>query len=241
MKKAKGIYQVVVKGESQSDWRAAVPEDIGTLIKGTEKDPAINTLKLEIIKKQVELLLNQGDTESAATAIEKFVNKEKAGYPAPVCRFKRDRQNGQCPYMGAHSFFGAFREAATIMFPEEFYENAKGKTKRPSKSHLRKVVLIKPHHVFFYRDGKKITEPDEEEGQQPVGMVKGFSYYETIRHPFNFEYRMQVNPTTKWFSGFLSDVEAMERIIIQSAWHGQGSCRSANYGLWDVKKIDFIV
>ena len=31
-KKINDVYQIVVKGESESDWRAAVPEDIRPLI-----------------------------------------------------------------------------------------------------------------------------------------------------------------------------------------------------------------
>lgn len=238
--KRKDVYQVIVKGESESDWRAAVPEDIKPLI-DSQANKNVAGLKYDIIKTQIEMMLNQGDTEGATNALKAYVDKEHAGYQAPVCRFKRDLQNGGCPYMGAHSFFGAFRDAADYMYPKSFYQRGvKGMTKSPSKKHLRKLVNIKPHHVFFYRDGEKIAKPDREEGQQPVGEVKGFSYYEVINHPFSFEFRLQINPTSKMFTEILSDTDAIEKIIRQSSWHGQGACRSAGYGMWTIKQIEVV-
>lgn len=240
MGKQKEIYQIRVKGESESDWRAAVPEDIRPLI-DSQANKNVAGLKFEIIKTQVELLLQQGETEKATEALQFYINAEHEGYQAPVCRFRRDLQNGSDPYMGAHSFFGAIRDAADYMYPEFFYQRGvKGMTKSPSKKHLRKVLNIKPHHVFLYRDGKKIISPDGEEGQQPVADVRGFAYYEIIRHPFNFEFKIQINPTTKIFSDLLSDADKISKVIKQSAWHGQGACRSAGYGMWNVKSIEII-
>ena len=177
--------------------------------------------------------------DKATEALQVYINTEHDGYQAPVCRFKRDLQNGKCPYMGAHSFFGAFRDAADYLYPKSFYQRGvKGMTKAPSKKHLRKVVKVMPHHVFFFRGGDKLENPDHEEGQQPVGEVKGFAYYEVIKHPFTFEYRLQINPTTKMFSEFLNDPEKVLNVIKQSSWHGQGACRSAGYGMWRVTSAE---
>jgi hypothetical protein len=238
-KKINKIYEVSVKGESMSDWRAATPEDIKPLIEGQTNKPTAS-IELDIIKKQVELLLNQGDTALATEALQAFTNKTHKDYPAPVCRWRRDLQNGRYPFMGGHSFFGAFRDAANYLYPEYFYQKGKkGFTTNPSRKHLRKFIRIMPHHVYFHDAGGGIVaEPSEPEGQQPVGEVRGFAYYEAIRHPFSFQYTFQINPKGKLFDKFLSNTDEVIEAIKQSAWFGQGGCRGAGYGGWNVTKTE---
>ena len=233
------IYEVTVNGESMSDWRAATPEDIKPLIESQSKKPTA-AIEFEIISKQVELLLNEGETAKATEALQVYINKSHRDYPAPICRWRRDLQNGRYPFIGGHSFFGAFREAANYLYPQYFYQKGKkGFTSNPSRKHLRKFVRVMPHHVYFYNgDGKVITEPSEPEGQQPVGEVKGFAYYEAIRHPFKFQYKLQINPKGKLFDKFLSNADEVIEAINQSAWFGQGGCRGAGYGAWNVTKAE---
>lgn len=238
MAKKKDIYQIEVVGVSESDLRAATPNDIKPLIdSGTSKPTAL--MKFEITKTQVELLLQKGDTLKATQALQHYIDSEDDGYQCALNVFQRDMQNGRHPYIGASSFFGAFRDATEIMFPKSFYQ--KRGDKAPSKTHLRKVVHVKPYHVFLYRNGTdKIETPDDTEGQQPVGRVKGFARYEVIRHPFEFKFRLQINPTTKLFSEVLSDSDAVIKIVEQSAWHGIGGCRGAGYGMWKAQSAEIV-
>jgi len=228
-KKSIGNYVIKVKGESESDWSGAVAENIEALIKKPSKDTA--TLLYNIVKTQIEMACQAGDTESAMTALEKYREQEFA-YSAPMNVFKRDHQNGMAPYIGAHSFLGALRDAMGNLF--NAYYKKKGDNK-PSSQHLRKVVKITPHHIFLYRNGQKITEVDKIDGQQPIPpKVSGFARYEVIFHPFNFDFVIQVNCNGNLFKDVLSDPDKVVQALYQSTFHGAGGRRAAGYGAWKV-------
>lgn len=232
-------YAIRVKGESLTDWSGAVPENIEALIKKPSKDTA--TLLYQIVKTQVELLCQQGKTVEAMEALEKYREQEHV-YSAPLCTFKRDNQNGQAPYQGAHCFYGAFRDAAGALF-ELYYKKAADRGMKASDKHLRKYVRIIPNHIFLYRDGKKILKPDLIEGQQPVDDVRGFARYEVIRHPFSFNFAVQVFVAGP-FKEFLADKSKVMEALYSATLNGEGSRRSAGYGGWkitDMKVEDWAI
>lgn len=225
-------YAIRVKGKSLSDWSGAVPEDIATLINKPSKDS--ESLLFQIVKTQIELLCQKGDTEGAMEAFNKWKEKEKQSdeYRNPLNTFKRDHQNGKAPYQGAHCFFGAIRDASGKMF-DLYYKSSKDRGEKASDKHLRKSIMILPNHIFLYRDEKRVMVPDKIEGQQPTEDVKGFARYEVIHHPFEFEFTVHVMPAGP-FKKFLSDKTAVLNSIKNSTMHGQGSRRSAGYGMWEV-------
>jgi len=231
-------YQVKVVGESESDWRGAIPDSIEALTKKPGKDTA--TLIYQAVKTQVELLCQKGDTLGALEAIEKY-RREGHEYDSPLNRFKRDNQNGGAPYMGAHCFVGAFRDSAKFLFPGKVFYAKKG-DKLPAQEHLRKFVVVRPNHIFLFRpdlEGEKISEPNAIEGQQPTPKVKGFAKYETIFHPFQFQFTMQINPRGI-FSKFLGDKDKVIETLYQAALHGAGACRSAGYGAWRIVEAEIV-
>ena len=235
-KKQVKSYIVKVWGESESDWSGAQAADIQPLL-SSQSNKNTAGLEYDIAKTQIELALNSGNVAEANKALETYKVKCQQQYQAPLNVFPRDRQNGQAPYIGAHSLFGGFRDCANYMFPKFFYQKGVvGGTKAPSKKHLRKAVSIKPHHVFLYRGDVKIAEIDEVEGQQPVGEVKGFARYEVLRHPFKFSFKMLLCTTNTLFSEFLGDKEKVVECLYQSSFHGQGGRRGAGYGEWKVTK-----
>jgi hypothetical protein len=227
-------YSIRVKGESLTDWSGAVPEDIQSLLMKPSADAA--NLLFEIVKTQVELLCQKGDTLGAMEAFEKWrveSLKETQTYKAPLNCFKRDHQNGQSPYQGGHCFYGAFRDAAGELF--EIYYKKKGDLQngKSSDKHLRKSVRIIPNHVSLFRNGKKIDKPDKVEDQQPTEGTPGFARYEVIHHPFSFEFTIQVLPKGP-FKSFLSDRKRVIEALYSSTLNGQGSRRSAGYGGWRI-------
>ena len=169
-------YTIKVSGESESDFRAATPENIDKLIEKPGKNVA--DLIFQAVKSQVDLCIQSGNVAGAWEAIKKYED-EQFQYSCPPNTFKRDLQNGNRIFLGGHCAFGAFRDGARFIFPQYFYEKgAVGGTKKPSKTHLRKFVIVRPNHIFFDKlDGTPIMEADELEGQQPVGDVKGFAKY----------------------------------------------------------------
>jgi hypothetical protein len=229
-KKQSKSYVVYVKGQSESDWRGAQPESIDPLL---ESQNTKNTagLEFDIIKTQVELLLNAGKTKQALEALEVYKERVKGRYQAPLNTFPRDMQNGQHPYIGAHCFVGALRDTAAYLFPNEFYKK-KG-DKAPSKKHFRKAIQVRPHHIFLVRDGETIKEPDSVDGQQPVGEVRGFARYEVIRHPFTFDFKILVSAAGV-FSSLLSNQEKLIEALYQSTFHGIGAGRGVGYGAWKI-------
>jgi hypothetical protein len=237
--KMKKVYRIKVWGESESDLRPAQPESIEPLLRSQDEKNS-SGLKFKIVSKQVEMFLNAGEVEKATEALGAYIGMTSKGYQAPVNRFARDHQNGRCPYMGANAFFGAFRDAADYLYPQFFYQKGKkGMTTNPSKKHLRKCVQIKPIHIFLYdQNGERIERPDDPEGQQPIGDVKGFAYYELIKHPYSFSYQVYINPLTKLFREYLQDPDRVVETIKQSAWHGIGGSRGLLYGLWKPTKIE---
>lgn len=229
-------YTIRVIGEAEAPVRGAVPHSIDDLIKKPSKDVA--SLIFSAAKAQVELCVQSGDIAAAWEAIEKY-QKQSFEYVAPLNEFKHDKQNGHAPYMGAHCYFGAFRDAADFLFDDIFYKGSADKGKKPSKKHLRKAVCVRPNHIFFYRpdlNGAMITKADEVEGQQPSPEVKGFARYETIYPPFQFQFFVNINPRGP-FEKFLSDRDKVVETIYQAANHGHGATRSGGYGLWQVVDI----
>ena len=233
MKNVKNTYVIKVKGESLSDWRGAVPADIDPLVKKPSKDVA--SLIYQIAKTEVELLLQKGDVQKAVESVKKY-QEQGHEYAAPLNCFKRDNQNGGAPFMGAHSFIGAFRDSAIFLHPEAFFQK-KGDGK-PARKHLRKFLTVRPFHVFLYRDGEKIFNTDEIEGQQPVGdAVKGFARYEVIHFPFLFDFNLTIIPKGP-FAKFLGSVDEVISTLHHSTYMGIGSCRGANYGAWEIKEYE---
>lgn len=224
-------YVFHISGTSLSDWSGATPKSIDELVKKPSKD--ITTLFYQVVKTQVELLCQKGETAQAMDALKKYMDQEFE-YAAPLNIFKKDAQNSQAPYIGAHSFFGAFRDAAGNLF-DIYYKKAGDRGLKASDKHLRECVRIAPNHIFLYRDGKKIMEPDEIEGQQPSPDVKGFAKYEVIRHPFTFDFSLQVIPIGH-FKEFLNDRDKVLEALYCSTFNGQGARRSAGYGAWKITK-----
>lgn len=235
-KREEKSYTIHVVGEAESPFRGAVPKSIDNLVKKPGKDVA--TLVYQVSKSQVELCLQAGDIAGAVEAIKKY-QEQQHEFANPLNVFKRDHQNGNWPYQGAHTVFGAFRDAARFLFPEFFWQKGKGKADRPSNTHLRKFVKVTPNHIFFHRPDMSngvITKPDGIEGQQPVGAVKGFARYEVIESPFQFAFKMAVNPKGP-FGNFLGNKDLVIETIKQSVNHGLGSSRSAGYGMWEIADL----
>jgi len=233
MAKEAKSYTIHVVGEAESPFRGAVPESIDSLIEKPTKDVA--TLIYNAVKAQVELCVQAGDVAGAWESIKKY-QEEQFQYSCPLNTFKRDHQNGNWPYQGAHTIYGAFRDGARFLFPEYFYEKKKGRTDRPSNKHLRKFVVVRPNHIFFVRpdiNGAIIEQVDEVEGQQPVNDVKGFARYEVINNPFQFQFTMAVNPKGL-FEKFLKNQDKVCEALTQGVNHGLGASRGAGYGMWRI-------
>jgi hypothetical protein len=227
-------YTIRVQGESESNWSGAKPESIDPLLL-SQSNKNTSGERWKIIQCQIDLLLQKGKTKEAMDALDVYVKETNEQYQCPLNTFQRDMQNGQHPYIGAHSFFGAFRDAAYYLYSEFFYSKKGDKT--PSKKHFRKKVKIKPYHIFLHRNGKEIENIDFVDGQQPVGEVKGFSKYEVINHPFDFEFNLIINPKGLFFD-LLSDQKKIIEILYQSTYHGIGARRAAGYGAWAIKKYE---
>jgi len=239
MAKETKSYTIKVVGESESPFRGAVPEDTKILIGKPKANVA--ELTFQIVKTQVELLLQTGDTAAAWETLKKYqdTDKEKE-YNNPLNCFKRDHQNGNWPYQGAHTVYGAFRDGSRFIFPEFFYEKGvTGGTKRPSKTHLRKFIKILPNHIFFQRNGDVVTKPDGIHGQQPTPDVKGFARYEYVNDPFQFEFKLTVNPKGL-YEKFLSNQDKVMEGLRQGVNHGLGASRSAGYGMWHIVSTEIV-
>jgi hypothetical protein len=239
-KKTEG-YIIEVVGKAEGPHSAAKPASIEPLIeKSREKN--FTKLMYGVLEKQVDMYLTKGDTEGALQCISDFRNKleHTETYDAPLNAFQRDHQNGGGLFIGAHCPFGSFRDTATNLAWEHFYQ--KGKTgytnphTHPSPTHLRRVVKVVPNHIFFYRpdlNGKLITAPDiEKDGQQPIGAVKGFQQYEVLNPPFQFKFSIGVFPKGKYFSKLLADRDTVMEIVRQMPLAGLGARRSAGHGYW---------
>ena len=232
-------YAIRVKGESLTDWSGAVPESIDPLLEKPGKE--IARLRNLVITTQVELLCQQGKTADAMEILDKYSLEERR-YKAPLCTFKRDHQDGQSPYQGAHCFYGAFRDASGGLF-EIYYKKKEDRGIKASDKHLRDCVRVIPNHIFFYRDGKKILTPDAIEDQQPTEGVPGFARYEVIHHPFSFGFVVRIIIAGP-FKTFLADTEKVLEALHCSTFNGQGARRSAGHGGWriiEAKVEDWLV
>jgi len=231
--KIKGVfipsYAIDVEAHGTGPWSGPRPADVDTLVQ--RLDPALKELKNLIIKKEIEELVNIGDTKTAHEVLKMYGMPE--GYRYPLNQFARDLQNGNGIYQGAHCFYGAFRDAAGELF--SIYYKKKGDLK-PSDKHLRKQVEVFPYHVPLMRNGKQLMEPDYIDKQQPVGDVQGFARYEVINPPFNFKFTVRILVAGK-FKEFLAEKAWVFRAIESSTLHRQGSRRSANFGPWAIDKI----
>ena len=231
-------FKVRYKGISTLS--GAVPEDVGALV----EQPTADDTELEymIVKAAIEKRIKEGRYEDAAEYLHEYQEKKKTlnrQYKCPTNGFEFDEQAG-CIYIGAHCFVGAFRDAATSIFPEHFYQKKAGQTDKPSKTHLRKYVHCRPNHIFLYRDGKLIKEPDDHEIQHPSPAVRGFGGYRVVYTPYEFEVTYEIHIKGQ-FEALLSKPENVAMIINQAALHKVGSRRSGNYGsieIVDVEKID---
>lgn len=221
-------YIVRVKGEATTSWSGSVPYSIDDLIKKAGKDTM--TLFYQIAKTQIDLLCQAGKTDEAMVVWEKL-RQQEFEYACPKMVFRRDLQAG-CIYQGAHCFYGAFRDAAS---DAGIFYKKKGDL-LPSDKHFRKYVRVSPDHICLYRPDALIKTPDEEEGQQPVDDVRGFSRYEVVHPPFYFRFNVEVLVAGK-FKKFLQDKESVVKTICRSAWNGQGARRAAGYGGWRVTEV----
>jgi len=228
-------YTVKVRGRSESDFRGARPVSIEPLLEKPGRNE--KSLIYKVVTAQVELCKQNADIEGAWEAIKKYRDADFGGYQAPLNVFQKDNQNGGCPYIGGHAVFGGLRDAAGWLFPQFFYEKVPGKTKRPSKTHFRKFVIVRPNHIFFYRNGEKIIKAHGVEDQQPTPAVKGFARYEVIHHPFDFSFTISINDNGL-FAKLLKDKKKVKDIIYQGANHGLGACRSAGYGQWEITNYE---
>jgi len=232
-KKFEQPWGVEVIGEAESPFSGAVPENLDSLITKPDKD--VKSLLYQVVKTQVELLCQSGDTQKAVEAINKYLDKNFE-YACPKNTFKQDVQNGHHPYIGAHCVFGGIRDAASEAYNDVFKFYKKKGDKGPSDKHFRKYVTVKPNHIFFHRPdmaGSQIEKVDETEGQQPCPDVRGFAKYEVINPPFQFMFRVNLNPFG-YFKDLLSDRDLIKAVIHQAVNHGLGARRSAGCGMWKI-------
>jgi len=237
-KKAPGPYTFRIVGQADSAWRGAVPDDCADLKVAPEKN--VKELLYMIVKAEVERLTQKGDTKGAAEAVKKYQDHSKHQYANPLNVFKKDKQNGDIPCIGAHCLYGGFRDAAVELFPQYFYKTAADRGKKPSNKHLRKYVHVRPYHVFLHRpsmngNGKIIKEVDGVHDQHPTPKVGAFCRYEFIDSPFQFEYLLNVSIEGP-FKKFLENQHEVKMAIVQSANAGQGGGRAAGYGMWRILK-----
>lgn len=228
-----GNYTIEVEGKAIAAFSGAVPKSIDELTLKPDKD--VKSLIYEAAKAQIDACIRAGDIEGAWKAIKAY-EERTFEFPSPLNTFKRDMQNADHPFIGAHCVVGAFRDAAKFLFPECFYRK-KGDN-APAGKHLRKFVLVKPFHIFFYRDGEIIKDADAIEGQQPTPDVKGFAKYEVIYPPFDFRFNIHLYPKGP-FEGLLSDRDKVLEVVNQAVIHGLGSRRSAGYGAWELANLTF--
>lgn len=232
------IYRYELLGEFTSPVRGGVPNDIDALVKKKSKD--VSDLYFQIAKEEVKVHLQAGELKKAHESVEKYETEEIEPHKNPLNIFKKDSQNGGSPYMGAHWFFGAFRDAAKFIFPEHFYGG--GKKGAPSAKHLRKFVDVQPYHIFFHKptyekNNKNIVKVvDGVTGQQPSEAVGGFSRYEYIEAPIQFYLEVLISSRGP-FLELLEDPDNVKEIIHQARNHRLGSCRSAGYGMWNIIKL----
>ena len=242
------MYSFEVIGEFVSPLRGGVPASCDDLVNKESKD--ISTLIFKVMSAQVDNFLQIGDTASAMSAIETYVDEKVKPYANPLNTFKknkkvnnffkRDEQVGDAPFMGAHWLFAAIRDSAKFIFPEAFYGG--GVKKAPSGNHFRKFVEVTPYHIFLHRptydenNENIVKEIDDIEKQQPSEKVGGFSQYEVIYTPLQFRAEVNVSPRGP-FLKLLKDPDNMREIIQQARNHRLGTCRSAGYGTWDFVKL----
>ena len=226
-------YHIKVEAIAESPMRGAVPEEIDSLLKQPDKNTASLYYKTLVV--HVEKLLKKGDVAGAIDAIQQSQDTNFE-YKAPLNTFKRDLQNENAPYIGAHTLVGALRDAAKILY-SPFY--TKKETDKPAAKHFRKQIQVRPFHIFMHRNGDIIKEPDNTHGQQPTEQVKGFARYEEIESPFEFSFIIDVQPQG-WFEDLLTNKEAIVKVINQSARHGLGASRGMGYGQWVPTKINFV-
>jgi hypothetical protein len=236
-------YNIKVNAKSQTDFRGARPETTAALIEKPTSDMV--ALIYQIGKAQIEKCIQAGDTEAAWDVYGKVKNKvegsTESNYKNPLNVFQKDRQNGHWPFIGAHSIVASLREAGKFLFPGKLCPLPGQKApKPPAKEHFRKAVIVKPYHIFMFRNDKRIEKPDEIAGQQPSKDVKGFAKYETIFAPFEFEFTIMVNPSGIYEKTVLKDKSKFMAMIEQAAIMGIGGCRGIGYGQWEILKAELI-
>jgi hypothetical protein len=227
------VYSFKVKGEGESSICGARPEDLKPLIEKPDKDN--KSLIHMAVKAQVELAVQAGDVNAAWRAIEK--NQEAQFiYSNPLNVFQKDAHNGNYPFIGAHSIVACFRDSAKFLFPGKIFYDKKG-SKNPAAQHARKAISVRPYHVFMKRKGKTIQEPDKVEGQQPSPTVRGFSRFETIDVPWEFEFTITVSTENSFAGTPLKDKTAIKKILNQMQIQGLGGRRGAGYGQWMITDL----
>jgi hypothetical protein len=243
-RKVNDPYWICIIGEAESPFRGGNPVDVADLTKKQPKD--VTELMYMAAKAQVEQCIQAGDTKGAWDAIDSYIEVKRTSegeYGFPLLGFQRDSHNGGAPFIGAHCFMGAFREAAKALFPNNFHKGkgVKGQTGKPAQRMLRRMVVIKPYHVFFHRPvieknfKNRINKPDFIYDQQPSESVKAFTRHETIDTPFEFAVRYEIDPPGQ-FQEILKDPDNVERIIRRSVNHGLGASRGMGYGQWKIVK-----
>jgi len=238
------------------DYSGSRADDIKVLVKKPSK--GVIGLRDKITAKEVEILIeSKGKTVTLddcnlARQVLKTMEEEESEYKAPLNVFHRDHQqvkNGKpIPIVGAHTIFAAFRDTINDAFPMEFKIYGPGHTHTgwPSIKHLKNFVKVNPHHVKMYKTMKGkpgrgsgytltdlITADDIViDGQQPVGLVAGFQFFELIRAPFYFEFTITFHPKGKF--PMLADRELVGAVIEQAFCPGAiGARRGANFGMYN--------
>jgi hypothetical protein len=233
-------YYIEVKAESLADMRAGKPKHIKPLLE-SQSTKNIAGLKYDIMKKQVEMLCNAGKTKEAALIVKDYEEQNFKGsstYGAGDAKFKRDSNNGNYPYFGSYFIVGAMRDSMKLLYPELWWNSTKDNKKKPAVTNFRRVVQIRPHHIYFYRDGKVLADVDGVSEQQPVKPatgreVKGFSFHEVIRHPFQFSFTIRVINKAPIFKKLLEKKRVLEGLHT-AVFSGLGSGRGVGYGYYQI-------
>lgn len=236
MSKQPKPYTIKVVGQAESHFSGARPQDSELLIQKPDKNTA--NLLYDIVKTQIELCCQKGDTIGAMEALQKYQERDFQ-YANPLNVFQRDVFTGKAPFIGGYCVFGAIRDAMKLAFSDRIQFYKKKGDDAPSAKHLRKALVVRPNHIFFYRPditGALITDIDNIDGQQPVGEVRGFARYEVIYNPFQFQFQVTVMPVGPFAS--LGDQDLMTEVIKQAAVHGLGSRRGAGHGMWRVVSVE---
>lgn len=226
-------YSIDITGHGASPMSGSVTSDFSGLIK--EGDKNIKRLLFDVLEETVKQMCQAGRVEEALESIKAYQEKQFE-YSCPLLIFRRDRQCGDSPYIGAHMAWGAIHEAMKRSFGEEVGLYKKGKTGGVTHTELAHHVKVRPNHIFLCRpDGSTIMKPDRIDDQLPSPEVRGFTRYEVIEPPFNFSFSVLIDACEPFPA--LADEDLMQAIIRRAKYHGLGSRRAAGFGDWEIDEM----